>query len=120
MAHISDTFPSTNRDVAPIHIVDFRQQIIDNACLVWPTVALNNFRVITRELENQNGIHYHAYLMDIDLAAEDERLLNRNLTSTEDIQDNLKTPAAALAALLLKTTMHVNEYFCENSTVMED
>jgi hypothetical protein len=119
---------------AAVHLVDLRQQIIgivgnssegaisliarlDNACLLYRNVPLNNFRILTSEIEDHGGIHYHAYLTNIDLAAENHRQLNGVLLSTDDVK--LDEPAKAIAALLLKTAALINQWFTQNRAAME-
>lgn len=79
MANPLQMFSDLNADVVPGHGVGFRDLIIDNACLLFPNVALNCFRIITREQydEASTAWHFHAYLMNIDLSEEnpDERTI---------------------------------------------
>lgn len=93
--------------------------IPDNACLLYRDVPLNNFRILTSELTDQHGIHYHAYLTNIDLAAEEHRQLNGMLLNTEKANKTLREPAEALAALLLKTAMLINQWLMQNPSARE-
>lgn len=78
----------------------------DNACLLHPDVGLNSFRIITRQFYHDatSSFHYHAYLLDLDLSEEDpaERQIEL-LLDTRIATEYLRTPAAALAVLLLLT-----------------
>lgn len=88
----------------------------DNACFLFPQVALNNFRILTRELVYPQGIHYHAYLLKVDLSSDDEseREDTLNLLNTEAAQQPLKTPVAALAVLMLVTSSRVHASLMAN------
>ena len=77
-------------------------------------MALNCFRIITREQydEASTAWHFHAYLMNIDLSEEnpDERTIEVLLDtrSIAAFPTYLRTPAAALAILLLLSARNVN------------
>jgi len=77
-------------------------------------VALNHFRIITRQKFEPHLIQYHAYLFQVDLSADGEdREPARLLLNTEAAVEPLKTPAAALAALMLITASQIDLIFSQ-------
>jgi hypothetical protein len=84
--------------------------------LLFPSVPLNNFRVITGEQRYQSGTYFYAALVDIDFGSDEDHDVNRVLLHTYDRLDRgfVTDPRTAMIVLLTETATNVDKWFAEN------